>query len=317
MAAAALMVPVSIDGQSVGSSAYSLILDEGVALARQQRLDFVGAGVSAANGSGVTTVTIPGGGGSGYQTIQDEGVALTQQTVINFTGAGVSVTNDGLNSRTEVNIPGGGGGGAGTIHFGTSDPNGTPPELTPTTMVNNSTPIPFVASATSSFGGFDPFRCWDSGGSASYWIGSFAGVGFIQIDLGATAPVIPVTYSVQVNSIPEPLRAPQSWTLAGSADGVSFTTIDTVSAQTLWSSGQVRTFTIDVATTAYRFYRWNLSANNGDPSFYQIAKLRVFGPAAPFTAAVAGDAFVNTLTRQFYGPFDGLVTWPLIGAFVP
>lgn len=315
---AVLLVPLpSLDGQGLGSAAYALILDEGTPLARQQVLEFTGLGVTATNGTGKTVVNIPGGAGSGYQTIMDEGVTLPQQTVIDFVGAGVSVTNDAINSRTRVSISGGGGGGAGTIHFGTSDPNGNPTEITPTNMTNNSTPAPFVASATNSFpGGFDPFRCWDGNGPSNYWIGQMAS-GFIQIDLGATAAQTPVTYSVQVNNIPEPARAPRDWTLEGSPDGTTFTVIDTVTNETLWSSGQVRTFTIDVQTTPYRFYRWSLTANNGDPQFYQIAKLRVFGPATPFTAAAAGDAFVNIATRQFYGPFNGVATWPLVGSFVP
>lgn len=41
-----------------------IIQEEGVDLPAQPRMDFVGAGVSAANGAGVTTVTIPGGSGA-------------------------------------------------------------------------------------------------------------------------------------------------------------------------------------------------------------------------------------------------------------
>jgi len=96
---------------SAGASAH-VIEDEGVPLPQQTNLNFVGAGVIAADSGGVTIVTIPGGGGggSGYDTIEEESVALTQRTTLDFQGAGVTATDDG--SNTVITIPGGGGGGA-------------------------------------------------------------------------------------------------------------------------------------------------------------------------------------------------------------
>jgi len=47
-----------------------IIEDEGVPLAQQPALNFLGAGVTAADGSGKTNVTIPGGGGGGDVTFE-------------------------------------------------------------------------------------------------------------------------------------------------------------------------------------------------------------------------------------------------------
>lgn len=48
-----------------GGTAYDTVEDEGTPLTQRSTINFVGAGVSAADTAGVTTVTISGGGGSG------------------------------------------------------------------------------------------------------------------------------------------------------------------------------------------------------------------------------------------------------------
>ena len=72
------------------------IQDEGVDLPAQVRLDFIGAGVTAADGVGKTTVTIPGGltteevqdavgamftDGTGIDSVYDDGAATLTVTV--------------------------------------------------------------------------------------------------------------------------------------------------------------------------------------------------------------------------------------------
>lgn len=86
-----------------------IIEDEGIPLAQQPALNFLGAGVTASNAPGKTNVTIPGGAGSGH-VIEDEGVPLPTQPDLNFVGPGVTVTNDIPNTATVVTIPGGGAG---------------------------------------------------------------------------------------------------------------------------------------------------------------------------------------------------------------
>jgi hypothetical protein len=97
--------------QVVGASAASWqgVQEEGANLTTRGRINFIGAGVTAADDSanGRTNVTIPGGGGGGTgHTIQDEGSALATRTGLNFTGAGVTATDDVGNNRTNVTIPG-------------------------------------------------------------------------------------------------------------------------------------------------------------------------------------------------------------------
>ena len=91
-----------------------IIEDEGVPLPQQPALNFLGTGVTAADGAGKTNVTITSGG----HTIEDEGTPVAQRTAMNFVGAGVTVTDAG--GKTVVTIPGGAGGG------GTSFPDTVP-----------------------------------------------------------------------------------------------------------------------------------------------------------------------------------------------
>ncbi len=88
------------EGGSTGGGGVSghIIADEGTNLPQEPILNFVGGGVTAADNSGKTDVTIPG------ILVEDEGVALPQRAIINFTGTGVLATDDSANNRTNVAI---------------------------------------------------------------------------------------------------------------------------------------------------------------------------------------------------------------------
>jgi hypothetical protein len=79
------------------------IQDEGSDLTIRQKLNFVGAGVTATDDSanGRTLITVPGSG----HVIQDEGSSLTARTNLNFAGSGVTVADDAANDRSVVTIP--------------------------------------------------------------------------------------------------------------------------------------------------------------------------------------------------------------------
>jgi hypothetical protein len=80
-----------------------IIQDEDVDLPQQQRLNFIGSGVTATNnpGNGSTDVTI-----EGPHVIQEEGSPLTQQPNLNFVGPGIKAENDAGNDATKVTVDG-------------------------------------------------------------------------------------------------------------------------------------------------------------------------------------------------------------------
>lgn len=153
-----------------------------------------------------------------------------------------------------------------------------PTDVAPHNMTASNAPSPYVASASSFFPTLDPFRAFD-GLTNGYWVTNGTNTGWIKIDLGSGNTYTIGTYAVRVNTIPEPNRAPQDWTLQGSNDDSSYTVIDTVTGQTSWGNGETRTFTCDDTSTAYRYFKVDITANNGD-TFLQMEELFLYLAAA-------------------------------------
>ena len=152
-------------------------------------------------------------------------------------------------------------------------------EFAPHNMVSDNSPTPFVTSASSSYSGdFAPFKAFNGlVGTNSYWLPS-GSTGWLQLDVGSAKAYMLTSYSVQVNTIPEPNRAPKDWTMQGRNDGATWDVLDTVSGQTGWNSGETRTFGCDVQTSYYRYFRINITANNGD-GLAQVGELYLYGVA--------------------------------------
>jgi fibronectin type 3 domain-containing protein len=108
----------------------------------------------------------------------------------------------------------------------------------------------------------------------SFW---FPGVttGWLRYDFGANSAQIVKRYTiVSAPLIPE--RDPKDWQFQGSNDGTTWTTLDTQSNQTFQFRTYLRSF--DIAnTTTYRYYRLNVTANNGDATFLHLSELGLWG----------------------------------------
>ena len=72
-----------------------------------------------------------------------------------------------------------------------------------------------------------------------------------------------VTYYTITSANDVPGRDPKDWTLAGSNDGVNWTTIDTRSGETFNTRLLTKTYLINNNSTAYSYYRLVITANNG------------------------------------------------------
>jgi len=72
-----------------------------------------------------------------------------------------------------------------------------------------------------------------------------------------------------------PARDPRDWQFQGSNDGTNWTTVDTRTGQASWPN-RYQTISFTVASPgAYRYYRLNVTANNGDGST-QLSELAFF-----------------------------------------
>ncbi len=148
-------------------------------------------------------------------------------------------------------------------------------ELAPHDLTSDTSHPPYVSSASSFFAGLPAWKAFD--GLANYWLGTGMGVDWLKLDLGAGIQASLSSYQVTVNIIPEPLRAPKNWTFEGSNDDSAWTVVDTQTNQLAWTSGETRTYTLGSPSAAFRYYRINISANNGDPDYTQIAELHMIG----------------------------------------
>jgi len=95
--------------------------------------------------------------------------------------------------------------------------------------------------------------------SATEWFAKGA-QGWLQYDLGHTETVL--RYSV-ISSNGADGRDPKDWELLGSSDGVSWQTLDAQSNQLSSRNYELKEYAVS-RPGAYRYYRLNIKANNGD-----------------------------------------------------
>ena len=150
----------------------------------------------------------------------------------------------------------------------------------PHDLTSDTSHSPFVVSASSALSGFPEWQAFDGvTGTGGTWLGTGHGVDYLQLDGGAGYSKKISTYSVRVNSVPEPNRAPKTWTLKGSTDGTTFTDVlDTRTNETAWGSGETRNYTPNNANAvnSYRAFRLDITANNGDGTYTQINELYLY-----------------------------------------
>jgi regulation of enolase protein 1 (concanavalin A-like superfamily) len=108
--------------------------------------------------------------------------------------------------------------------------------------------------------------------SATEWF--YSGVmGWLQYDLGHTETVL--RYTVISSSFDAVGRDPKDWQFQGSNDGINWTTLDTQAGQAFTDRAQLKSYTI-ATPGAYRWYRLNITSNNGDTTFTDLAEFGLY-----------------------------------------
>jgi hypothetical protein len=100
----------------------------------------------------------------------------------------------------------------------------------------------------------------------------YAGLtGWLQYDLGHAERVLrySVTSTPDANLVE---RDPKDWQLQGSNDGSNWTTLDTQSDQKRF---ELKTYAV-ASPGSYRYYRLNITANNGDSAFTAVSEMGLF-----------------------------------------
>lgn len=92
--------------------------------------------------------------------------------------------------------------------------------------------------------------------------------GWLQYDLGHTERVQRYAITSAGGLVP---RDPKDWQFQGSNDGSTWTTLDTQSNQAFAQRFELKTHAI-ANPGFYRYYRLNVTANNGDSVFTDLAE---------------------------------------------
>ena len=112
--------------------------------------------------------------------------------------------------------------------------------------------------------------------AGSKWLSSTQS--WLQYDLGAGKAQVVKRYTV-TSAIDVPARDPKNWNFCGSRDGATWTTLDSRSNQTFATRCQVNAYNL-ANTKSYRFYRLEVTANNGDKST-QLSELGLWTDPSP------------------------------------
>jgi hypothetical protein len=141
----------------------------------------------------------------------------------------------------------------------------------PSSPVSLTTGGTVAVSSTNSPAAEAKEKAFDSD-SMTKWL-VFANTGWIQYQFGGSASYIVKSYKI-TSANDTPTRDPKDWTLKGSINGTTWTTLNTQTNQTFASRYQTNTYTF-TNNTAYNYYRLDISANSGAPEI-QLAELQLF-----------------------------------------
>jgi hypothetical protein len=145
-------------------------------------------------------------------------------------------------------------------------------QRTPTAWTSSSS---FSADYTADNAGDGDFR---AAAQARFLSGSQSQPWLLQADFGSGNSETLTWYKITAGSASQ---EPAAWTFQGSNDGSSWTTLDTQSGQT-YPDQLTKTYTFS-NTTAYRYYRLNVTATTGGTSgFMSVAELEL-GDDYPFS----------------------------------
>jgi hypothetical protein len=145
--------------------------------------------------------------------------------------------------------------------------------LLPAPMVNIAFGGTTTASINAGSGNGQSDTAFD-GNPGSKWHCWNSATGWLQYDFGSGNAQVVKRYTI--NSADVPNRDPKDWQFQGSQDGSTWTTLDTRSGQSFVVVMAQNTYNI-ANTTAYRYYRINVTANNGGTSGMAISELGLWG----------------------------------------
>lgn len=193
----------------------------------------------------------------------------------------------------------------------------------PADFTTNWSHDPFILSASSFYA--EAYNAWAAfAGGSQRWLGTNSSSEWLKADCGDGFTGILTSYSITCPASGFTSRAPKTWTMQGSLDNSSWTTIDTVASETGWSLGQTRTYTVDTQTTAYRYFKMVITVNNGGNPYTEVSSMVLTGTVVTAMPAsivpnmtgnsspspfVVSASSVFTSPAEYYGFSTGTAAW--------
>ena len=190
--------------------------------------------------------------------------------------------------------------------------------FSPNTLIYNSFPAPYIASASTTYD--VPFAAWNafSGvGTGSYWLGTNSGVDWLQYQSGDGTTNTLSQYSITIDAPDSITRAPKNWQMQGSLDCSTWSTLDTQTNVIAWIAGQTKTYAVS-SSTPYSCWRLNITANNGN-TYTDVSALKLYAASANFpvnfapknmTSDTAPSPLAASASTEFadaFKAFDGAI----------
>jgi hypothetical protein len=141
-------------------------------------------------------------------------------------------------------------------------------------MTADNVPSPYVASSSSVLSAsYAAYRAFDGNSGTNFVFGSGQTTGWLRIDLGSGNQFVAKAYAY-TGHVNTPSFNGKTWTFEGSNNGNDWTTIDS-KVNVSWSNGERKYITVS-NSTAYRYYRLNITANNGGVEC-QVNEFQIYG----------------------------------------
>ena len=168
-------------------------------------------------------------------------------------------------------------------------------------MTSNGPESGFTISGIYYVGGGEPYQLFDNNAGSTWYTYPSALPANVVIDCGTSKTIYGYTLATYYSD-----RASKDWTIEGSNTGAfagEQTIIDTRVGITGWLSQTPRTFMLSSSAT-FRYFKYNISANNGNGVHTQMTEMELLGYNAASGGIITTDGLYKVHTFNASGTFN-------------
>lgn len=159
------------------------------------------------------------------------------------------------------------------------------------TMTSNSAPSGVAAASSEINSSNAAWNAMDEN-AATKWTSNGTTTGWISYDFGASNEKVVTRYAITGAVSGQETKSPKTWTFEGSNDNSSWTVLNTQTNVATWTAIEYRMYDI-VNTKAWRYYRLNISANEGHATDLSLAEFRLYASNVTTLLSSDGSGFIG------------------------